>query len=95
MGELDGDNRCQTPLTRPDSPTSSTEEADVDWTYAKREAAFARLGLDPTFDDLPDEDLNKLFEKISPGLELGFCRGVGRGSFPFHQSRQEMMKNRC
>lgn len=37
----------------------------MDWTYAKREAAFARLGLDPTFDNLPDEDLNKLFEKIT------------------------------
>jgi kinesin family protein 1 len=51
--------------TRPDSPVSSTDTADVDWTYAKREAAFARLGLDPTFDNLPDEDLNKLFEKIT------------------------------
>ena len=51
--------------TRPDSPVSSTDTADVDWTYAKREAAFARLGLDPTLDNLPDEDLNKLFEKIA------------------------------
>ena len=53
------------PATRPDSPISSTDGADVDWTYAKREAAFARLGLDPTLDDLPDDDLNKLFEKIT------------------------------
>lgn len=51
--------------TRPDSPLSSTDTTDVDWTYAKREAAFARLGLDPTLDNLPDEDLNKLFEKIA------------------------------
>lgn len=51
--------------TRPDSPTSSTEQADVDWNFAKREAAFARLGLDPTLDNLPDDDLNKLFEKIT------------------------------
>jgi kinesin family member 1 len=51
---------------RPDSPTSSEGELDnVDWTFAKREAAFARLGLDPTLDSLPDEDLNKLFEKIT------------------------------
>ncbi|OCH85030.1 kinesin-domain-containing protein [Obba rivulosa] len=51
---------------RPDSPTSSAgDPADVDWTFAKREAALARLGLDPTLDNLPDEDLNKLFEKIT------------------------------
>ncbi|TFK43113.1 kinesin-like protein [Crucibulum laeve] len=58
--DLDGENS-----TRPDSPTSSTDQADVDWNYAKREAAFARLGLDPTLDNLPDDDLNKLFEKIT------------------------------
>ncbi|KAI0637640.1 kinesin-domain-containing protein [Trametes polyzona] len=52
--------------TRPSSPTeSNVEVGDVDWTYAKREAALARLGLDPTLDNLPDEDLNKLFEKIT------------------------------
>lgn len=51
---------------RPDSPTSSQDDqADVDWTFAQREAAFARLGLDPTLDNLPDDDLNKLFEKIT------------------------------
>lgn len=50
---------------RPASPTSSTDEADVDWNFAKREAAFARLGLDPALDNLPDDDLNKLFEKIT------------------------------
>ena len=52
--------------TRPSSPTgSSVDLNDVDWTFAKREAAFARLGLDPTLDNLPDEDLNKLFERIT------------------------------
>lgn len=52
--------------TRPHSPTaSSADMADVDWTFAKREAALARLGLDPALDSLPDEDLNKLFEKIT------------------------------
>lgn len=59
-GDLDGETS-----TRPDSPASSTDQADVDWTFAKREAAFARLGLDPTLDNLPDDDLNKLFEKIT------------------------------
>ena len=51
--------------TRPESPSSSVDMADVDWNYAKREAAFARLGLDPALDNLPDEELNKLFEKIT------------------------------
>lgn len=37
----------------------------MDWTFAQREAAFARLGLDPSLDDLPDDDLNRLFEKIA------------------------------
>jgi kinesin family protein 1 len=63
LAELNGPG---TPVTRPDSPTTSEEDlADVDWNFAKREAAFARLGLDPTLDNLPDEDLNKLYEKIS------------------------------
>ncbi len=52
--------------SRPDSPTSSSgEQEDVDWTFAKREAALARLGLDPALDSLPDEDLNKLYERIT------------------------------
>ncbi|KZT12686.1 kinesin-domain-containing protein [Laetiporus sulphureus 93-53] len=50
---------------RPDSPTSSEDMPDVDWTFAKREAALARLGLDPALDNMPDEDLNKLYEKIT------------------------------
>ena len=61
--------------TQPDSPTSSNVDlADVDWNYAKREAAFARLGLDPALDSLPDEDLNKLFEKIT---RVKAMRGAG------------------
>jgi kinesin family member 1 len=50
--------------TRPDSPVSSVGD-NVDWTFAQREAALTKLGLDPTLDNLPDDDLNKLFEKIS------------------------------
>ncbi|KAH9483011.1 Kinesin-like protein [Psilocybe cubensis] len=60
-GDIDSENS-----PRPQSPTSSTDEQfDVDWNFAKREAAFAKLGLDPALDNLPDEDLNKLFEKIT------------------------------
>jgi len=52
--------------SRPDSPVSSSGEiGDVDWTFAKREAALARLGLDPALDSLPDGDLNKLYERIT------------------------------
>ncbi|KAI0289513.1 hypothetical protein BC826DRAFT_1159461 [Russula brevipes] len=52
--------------SRPDSPVSSSGEIeDVDWTFAKREAALARLGLDPGLDSLPDGDLNRLYERIS------------------------------
>lgn len=54
---------AQTP-TRPDSPVSDSV-GDVDWTYAQREVAYARLGLDPALDSLPDEDLNNLFERIA------------------------------
>ncbi|KJA21710.1 hypothetical protein HYPSUDRAFT_41858 [Hypholoma sublateritium FD-334 SS-4] len=50
----------------PPSPTSSADdEFDIDWNFAKREAALARLGLDPALDNLPDDDLNKLYEKIT------------------------------
>ncbi|KAF9057317.1 kinesin-like protein [Panaeolus papilionaceus] len=59
-GDLDSETS-----PRPDSPTSSDNEQDVDWNFAKREAALAKLGLDPTLDNLPDDDLNKLFEKIT------------------------------
>lgn len=52
------------PATRAESTTSSTED-NVDWTFARREAALARLGFDPTLDNLPDDDLNKLYEKIT------------------------------
>ncbi|ESK87954.1 kinesin family protein [Moniliophthora roreri MCA 2997] len=58
------------PATRPDSPVSSIDQDDVDWTFAQREAAFARLGLDPTLDSLPDDDLNKLFEKVTKAKTL-------------------------
>ncbi|KIJ70625.1 hypothetical protein HYDPIDRAFT_172396 [Hydnomerulius pinastri MD-312] len=64
-GDLEGGD-APTPSTRPPSrAASSADEADVDWNFAKREAALARLGLDPTLDNLPDEEINKLFERIT------------------------------
>lgn len=53
------------PSLPPDSPTSSTGPGDIDYAFAKREANLARLGLDPSLDNLPDDDLNKLFDKIA------------------------------
>ncbi len=52
---------------RPVSPAGSvTSEPGADWTFAQREAALARLhGLDPGLESLPDEDLNKLFDRIT------------------------------
>ncbi|KAF9449570.1 kinesin-like protein [Macrolepiota fuliginosa MF-IS2] len=64
---------------RPESTTSSADDqADVDWTFAQREAAFARLGLDPTLDNLPDDDLNKLFEKITRVKTMRDINSKGR-----------------
>lgn len=56
---------ADSPAMRPDSPSSSAGPDDVDWSFARREAALAKLGMDPTLDNLPDEDLNKLFDKIA------------------------------
>ncbi|KAK7471223.1 hypothetical protein VKT23_002632 [Stygiomarasmius scandens] len=67
-GEIEGGEGS--PATRPESPDSPVDEDDVDWTFAQREAAFARLGLDPTLDNLPDDDLNKLFEKVTKAKTL-------------------------
>jgi kinesin family protein 1 len=61
-GEMDSEpSGPVTPATRPDSPVSSA--ADVDWNYAKREAALRLAGLDP--DTMPDEQLDTLYEKIT------------------------------
>lgn len=67
-GEVEGGETAIThpKESRPPSRASSSANlADVDWNFAKREAALARLGLDPTLDSLPDEDINKLFERIT------------------------------
>ncbi|KAF9268391.1 kinesin-domain-containing protein [Marasmius fiardii PR-910] len=70
ISAADIENGEASPATRPDSPASSIDQDDVDWTFAQREAAFARLGLDPTLDSLPDDDLNKLFEKVTKAKTL-------------------------
>lgn len=60
----EGDESTASP--RPDSPVSETNEGDVDWTYARREAALAKLnGQDVNFDALNEDDLEKLYEDIT------------------------------
>ncbi|KAG8863400.1 kinesin-like protein Klp8 [Serendipita sp. 405] len=49
------------PATRPESPVESA--VDVDWNYAKREAALHLAGLDPN--KMPDDQLDTLYEKIT------------------------------
>lgn len=67
--------------TRPDSPASE-EGADMDWTYARREAALARLsGKDVDFDKLNENDLDKLFEDISRARSKKSGRPESRMSF--------------
>jgi len=65
-------------LPRPESPSSGDEDFDIDWNFAKREAALARLGLDPSLDNLPDDDLNKLFEKITRVKTMRDTKSSGR-----------------
>lgn len=66
---VDGD----LPSTRPDSPASG----DVDWTYARREYAMAKLnGQNVNFDNLNEEDLEKLFEDISRARSKKSMAGV-------------------
>lgn len=63
----DGSGNDSETSTRPASPDGTHSSGlDFDWTFAQREAALARLhGLDPGLDSLPDEDINKLFDRIS------------------------------
>lgn len=62
IGDLPADvSGNASPATRPDSPVSSV--AEVDWNFAKREAALRLAGFDP--DRMPDEELDQLYEKIS------------------------------
>jgi kinesin family protein 1 len=59
QGDLSGN------VTRSDSPVSDANEGNVDWTYARREAALAAVhGHDVNFDALNEEDLEKLYEDI-------------------------------
>jgi kinesin family protein 1 len=65
LGVEEGDESFTT--ARAESPSSDANDGDVvDWTYARREAALAKLnGQDVSFDALNEDDLEKLYEDIS------------------------------
>ncbi|PWZ01286.1 kinesin-3 motor protein [Testicularia cyperi] len=79
MSTGEGDNETlvdgDSPATRPDSPASG----DVDWTYARREYTLAKLnGQNVNFDNLNEEDLEKLFEDISRARNKKSMGGLAR-----------------
>lgn len=53
------------PLSRAESPMPSTNGRDSDWSYARREAALAILGLEGKIHHLTDEEIDILFNDIS------------------------------
>ena len=56
--EIDGD------LSRPDSPMFIRNGRLSDWSYARREAASAILGIDQKITDLSDDELDALFDDV-------------------------------
>jgi kinesin family member 1 len=52
-------------FSRPESPAPWKTGRDSDWSFARREAAGAILGIDQNLNSLTDEELNALFEDVS------------------------------
>ncbi|KAI0017475.1 kinesin motor domain-containing protein [Xylariomycetidae sp. FL0641] len=50
--------------SRAQSPTPSRPGRDMDWSFARREAAGAILGTDKNLSNLTDEELNNLLEDV-------------------------------
>ncbi|GAA6050001.1 hypothetical protein JCM3770_001907 [Rhodotorula araucariae] len=66
--------------TRPDSPASVAPE-QADWSYARREAVVARLnGRDVNLDQLPDDELGRLYSSILRVRHARTTSSVGAGS---------------
>ncbi|KAI9740393.1 MAG: kinesin-like protein Klp8 [Cirrosporium novae-zelandiae] len=57
--EIDGDS------SRPDSPMPLSGGRDVDWSFARREAASAILGSDQKIAHLTDDELDALFDDVA------------------------------
>ena len=61
----EGDNETINDISRPDSPASDEDGGDVDWTYARRELAVARLkGENVDFEKLNEDELDRLLEDV-------------------------------
>ncbi|KAL9046841.1 MAG: hypothetical protein Q9214_000431 [Letrouitia sp. 1 TL-2023] len=56
--DIDGDS------SRPDSPQPPKASRDSDWSYARREAAGAILGVDQRISNLTDDELDSLFDDV-------------------------------
>lgn len=56
--DLEGDS------SRPDSPMPARNGRDSDWSYARREAAGAILGVDQKINHLNDDELDALFDDV-------------------------------
>ena len=90
------------PLSRAESPIPSTDERDSDWSYARREAALAILGLEGKIHHLTDEEIDILFNDIARARAMRKGRPESRlaglddddsestGSFAF---REKYMSN--
>ena len=50
--------------SRPESPMPSRTGRDSDWSYARREAAGAMLGVDQKINGLTDDELDALFDDV-------------------------------
>ena len=58
------------PLSRSESPMPYTGGQDSDWSFARREAALAMLGLEGKIHHLTDEEIDTLFNDISRARAL-------------------------
>ncbi|MCJ1324865.1 kinesin-like protein Klp8 [Thelotrema lepadinum] len=62
--DIDGD------ISRSESPIPSTTGRESDWSFARREAAAAILGIDQKINHLTDEELDSLFDDVQRARAL-------------------------
>ncbi|GAA5893813.1 hypothetical protein JCM8208_001251 [Rhodotorula glutinis] len=81
VDSYDEPGTSSSPATRPDSPASADQAAD--WSFARREAVSARLnvnGRDVNLDQLPDEELGRLYSSILRVRHSRTASSLGGGS---------------
>ena len=57
-------------FSRSESPVPSATGMDSDWSFARREAAVAILGLDQKINHLTDEELESLFDDVQRARDM-------------------------